>query len=388
MKKLLVVIGGICLILLSCCAGLIGGFVGSRVPNYNSSLSDLANSITQQVKVTDEQSSIIDVANQASPSVVSIVISKDLPKYYSNSFYDNYTPSDDESTVKQTVGAGSGFVISKDGMIITNRHVVEDTLASYTVVFNDGTKIDAKVLARDTILDIAFIKVEGKDTTPLELGSSANLKVGQTVVAIGNALGEFSNTVSSGIISGLSRNITASDSNGSNYEELTDVIQTDASINLGNSGGPLIDIDGKVIGVNVAIADAQNIGFAIPIDSVKDLISKLNDKGEIVRPSLGVRYIIVNSDIQESKNLSVDYGALVSKGNSKGEVAVIPNSPADIAGIKENDIILEINGLKIDETNTLQKAIQSFDVGDIISIKLLRGEIEKTVSATLANLNS
>ena len=384
MKNIGLAIGGVFIIVFSCMAGVIGGFLGSRIP-AGSALGDLTNTLTQEVRVTDEQSAIIDVANTSTPSVVSIVVSKDVSKYYNNRYFDDsWFNNNSSETELQQIGSGSGFVINSDGMIITNRHVVEDADASYTVVFNDGKQVEATVLARDTILDIAFLKVEGvENLTALNLGSSTNLKVGQTVIAIGNALGEFSNTVSSGIISGLSRNIVASDSQGANQESLENVIQTDASINPGNSGGPLLDIEGNVIGVNVAVANAENIGFAIPIDTIKDLISKLNAQGQIERPALGVRYVMVDQTVQEEESLSVDYGALVVKGNSAAEVAVVKNSPAEKAGIKEGDVILEVNGEKIDSDNTLVTIIQKFKVGDTVKVKVLTNGTEKELTITL-----
>lgn len=375
-------------ILFSCFASIVGGFIGYRINLGQNPLSSIAQKVTQQdIKVVDQSSATIDVANKASSSVVSIVISKDLPVYQNNSnYYDPFTqlPQRKQTgTQQKQVGAGSGFVISADGMIITNRHVVEDQAASYTVVFNDGTKYDAKVLARDTILDIAFIKINATNLKPLSLGSSSSLKVGQTVIAIGNALGQFSNTVSEGIISGLKRNITASDGAGSS-EQLTNVIQTDASINLGNSGGPLLDIDGNVIGVNVAIAqDAQNVGFAIPIDVVKDLLTRLNKDGQIERPRLGVRYQLVTPDIKSQYSLNVDNGALVLKGSGTNEPAVLSGSPAEKAGVKEGDVITEINGQKINQQNQLVDIVQQFKIGDEVNLIINRKGTTLTLKAKL-----
>ncbi len=384
MKPIIALSLSLITIVFSCFAGLVGGVIGVRFSGK--SISEIASEITSDVRVTNEESAIIDVAESASPSVVSIVITKDLP-VYENYYYDYYgfnIPGRRQTGTEETeIGAGSGFVISSDGLIVTNKHVVEDETASYTVIFNDETKVEAKVLAKDTLLDIAFLKVEGVELTALPLGSSENLKVGQSVIAIGNALGEFSNTVSSGIISGLKRDIIAGDSTGNNAEELDNVIQTDASINPGNSGGPLLDINGNVIGVNVAVAEAENIGFAIPIDIVKDLINRLNEDGEIIRPSLGVRYVLIDEDLQEENNLSVDYGALVIRGTTPSQVAVIPGSPADIAGILENDIILEVNGVKINSDNNLVNVIQSFNISDTITLKVLSKGNEKTIEVTL-----
>ena len=392
-RRALGAVFGVFVILFSCFAGLVGGYVGTRI-NPGASLSDAINSISQDVRVTNEESAIIEVADKASPSVVSIVISEEVPvyedynynPYEDNPFFRNFSiPQRRQTgTEEQEVGEGSGFIISDSGLIATNKHVVESEDASYTVIMNDGTKYDAKVLARDTLIDIAFLKIEATGLTPLTLGTSSNLKVGQTVIAIGNALGEFSNSVSSGIISGLKRNITAGDSNGANQEQLNNVIQTDASINLGNSGGPLLNINGEVIGVNVAIAqDAQNVGFAIPVDVVKDILDRMGEDGTISRPILGVRYLQITADVKEENNLSVDYGALVQRGSTESAVAVIPGSPADKAGVRENDIILEIDGVKITSENGLQSQIASHKIGDQVKLKILRGGQELELTVTL-----
>lgn len=378
-------------ILTICFSGLVGisgGYIGYKLAD-NKGADNIQELLTQDVKVVNEESAIIDVAEAATPSVVSIVITQDVPIYENY----RYNPFDDDwfsfprrrqiGTEEQQIGAGTGFIVSRDGLIITNRHVVDEDDASYTVIFSDGSKQKATVLARDTLLDIAFLDIEGDNYAPLPLGTSSNLKVGQRVIAIGNSLGEFGNTVSSGIISGLSRSIVAGDRLGGNRELLDDVIQTDASINFGNSGGPLLDIQGNVIGVNVAVAgNAENIGFAIPIDVVKELLQRLQEKGNIDRPILGVRYVLVNENIKEELELEVDYGALLQSG-SKNEPAVLPNSPADIAGLKENDIILEVDGIKINSENPLQNIIQEHEIGDTISIKFLRDGSEQTVSVIL-----
>ncbi len=361
--------------------GFAGAYLGNRLAD-NSTIFNTSN-----VEVLNEESAVISVAEEASPSVVSIVITKDVPLY--ENYFDPYSfygyNRQQIGSEQQQVGAGTGFIISEDGLIITNRHVVEDEEASYTVIFSDGTKTEAKVLSKDTILDIAFVKIEGTNYKPLNLGSSDKLKVGQTVVAIGNALGEFSNTVSTGIISGLQRDIVATDSSGRSEEELNGVIQTDASINSGNSGGPLLDILGNVIGVNVAVAsgEAENIGFAIPIDVVKDLIERLNTDGTIERPVLGVRYLLIDADIQDRNDLSVDYGALIVRGDTTSDLPVIPGSPADKAGLRENDIILEIDGKKITTDNTLQFIIQNYKINDTVTLKVLRAGVESSVAAKL-----
>jgi serine protease Do len=377
------------------CSGITAfsaAFFAARIGNSDNPAQTARDIITNGVEVVDEQSAIIDVATKSSPSVVSIVISQDVP-IYENYRYD---PFDDEywdlslperkqiGTQEQQVGAGTGFIVSADGLIITNRHVVDTEDASYTVIFNDGTKHEASIVAIDTLLDIAFIDIEGDSYIPLPLGSSSELKVGQSVIAIGNALGEFSNSVSAGIVSGLSRDILAGGQDGEDTERLNDLIQTDASINLGNSGGPLLDIKGNVIGVNVAVADqGENIGFAIPIDVVRDLLERFQTEGNIDRPALGVRFIPIDSTFQEENNLSVDYGALISSGTGSNQPAIIEDSAADKAGIREDDIILEVDGEKVTVDMPLNNLIQKHRVGDEITLRILRGSNEIEVDVTL-----
>ena len=386
MRRKRIVIG--CLLILVICAstffGTLGGYLAGRFGN-NSIGQTLQNITKNGVEVVDEESSVTKAVEGATDSVVSIVISKDVPKYeYSPSGDGFFQQRQQVGTTQQEVGAGTGFIISSDGMIITNRHVVDDETASYTVLFNDGTKKDGKVLAKDTLLDIAFIKIDGTNYKPLNLGSSEGLKVGQSVIAIGNALGEFSNTVSTGVVSGLNRSIQATDQQGGSAETLSNVIQTDESINFGNSGGPLLDIKGNVIGVNVARSDSgDNIGFAIPIDVVKTLIDMLNSTGKIERPVLGVRYIPINADFQSKNNLKYDYGAYISGDTQTNTVGVIPGSPAATAGLKDGDIILQVDGKKVDDNNPLPNLIQNYKINDTVNLLVYTGGAEKNISVKL-----
>jgi len=352
----------------------------------------------ETTKVVKEDSAIIDAVKKADPAVVSIVITKDVPKleqYYSNPFGNDpffrqffgdqfNTPQyRQKGTEKKEVGGGSGFIVSSDGLIVSNNHVVSDKEAEYTVLTNDGKKYPAKVLARDSVKDLAVLKIEKTGLPTLGLGDSDNLQVGQTVIAIGNALGEFRNTVSAGIISGLKRSVTASGF-GAGTEQLTNVIQTDAAINPGNSGGPLLNLSGEVIGVNVAMAQgAENIGFALPINDVKKAISDVEKHGKIITPYMGVRYILVNNDVKGKNNLSVDYGALVVRGEMISDLAVIPGSPADKAGIVENNIILKVNGTKVDSQNPLANLINKYSVGDEITLRILHRGEEKDIKVKL-----
>jgi serine protease Do len=329
---------------------------------------------------------------KAEPAVVSIIITKDVAtveQYYqqynpfSNLFGNDDSNSSNNNTEQQEVGGGSGFFVSSDGYIVTNNHVVSDSSADYTVMTSDGTKYAAKILDTDPTMDVAIIKIEGKNFPYLKFADSSTLKLGQTAIAIGNALAEFQNSISMGIISGLSRSITASDNSG-NSEQLDGVIQTDAAINSGNSGGPLLDIEGNVIGVNVAVENSANsIGFALPSNIVKSIAESVKDSGEIVKPYLGVRYTLVTDRIKKTNNLSVDYGALVIKGSSADELAVIPGSPANKAGIVENDIILEIDGVKINSDHSITSVIRQKSIGQTVTIKLQHGGKTKEVKVKL-----
>ncbi len=352
---------------------------------------------------TFQEEAIIRVVREVSPAVVSIIITKDLPvfeQYYESPFPGFQIPQyRQKGTEKQKIGGGTGFVISEDGMILTNKHVVSYSEVDYAVLTNEGQKYSARVLARDPFQDLAILKVEKekiideqgefiqKPFSVVKLGDSSNLQIGQTVIAIGNALGEFRNTVSVGVISGLGRTITAS--GAGIIETLEDVIQTDAAINKGNSGGPLLNLRGEVIGVNVAMAqEAQSIGFAIPIDKAKRDIEQVKETGKIIYPFLGVRYILITPEIQEERELLVDYGVLIVRGDSPQEPAIVPGSEAEKAGLKEGDIILEIDGARITLENSLAKLIRERQPGDKLVLKILRGEEEIIVEATLGEKTS
>ncbi len=347
----------------------------------------------------DYENAVMDSVEKVSPSVVSIIISKnvpiieqcpgtspfsDLPPEFQQFFGGTggiqfYTPCQ-KGTQFQEVGGGSGFIISSDGLVVTNKHVVSDASASYTVLTNDGKKYDAKVLAQSPVLDLAVVKINATNLPTVTLGDSDGLRLGQSAIAIGNALGEFRNTVSVGVVSGLARTITASGEGTS--ETIEGVIQTSAAINPGNSGGPLLNLKGEVIGINVAtVSGAQNVGFSIPINQVKQAINSVQKDGKISTPYIGVRYVIVDSDLEKSKKLSVDYGALV-QGDS-GSIAVIKGSPAYKAGIKSGDVILEINSQKIDQDHSLSMLLQDYNVGDTITLKVLRSGKEMDLKVTL-----
>ena len=327
---------------------------------------------------TSQEEAIIKVVKEVSPAVVSIVITKEIEEYWFSPFEEIPFQKRIE---RKKIGGGTGFVVSEEGMILTNKHVVLDKKADYTILTNDGRKFPAKVLARDPFQDIAILKIEGVKPFPtLKLGDSDKLQIGQTVITIGNVLGEFQNSVSVGVISGLGRTITAS--GGGLVQILEDVIQTDAAINRGNSGGPLLNLKGEVIGINTAmVVDGENIGFAIPINKAKKDIEQVKTLGKIVSPFLGVRYVLINERIQEENNLPVNYGAWIIGG--RGEPAIFPGSAAEKVGLKEGDIILEFNGEKITIENTLAKIIRKYNPGDKVVLKILREGKEKIIEVTL-----
>lgn len=293
---------------------------------------------------------VVDAVKKARPAVVSIIITK-------------------TEGGRQT-GSGSGFLVSPDGLIVTNRHVVYQDDVIFNVLLNDGRQYKARVLDRDPVLDIALIKIEGNNLPYLTFADSDLLEVGETVIAIGNALGEFKNTVSTGVVSGLSRSVVAGDSFGQK-EYLDKVIQTDAAINKGNSGGPLLNIYGEVVGINVAIAEnSSSIGFSLPINSVKDIIDSVKKTGRIIRPYIGIRYLFINQIVKDRYNLTYDYGVLIQKGQNDDDLAVLSGSPAEKAGLQEGDIILEVDGQKIDSDRVLSYVIRNKKIGDFLSLRV------------------
>jgi len=389
---------GLLILISVLCGGLAGGaatyLVWLKIGHTGFGKSDQTE---QLAGVRPAEKAVTDIVAQASPAVVSIIVSKDLPVIekklkdfnpfdFFNSPFDFFSVPQYEyqqnGTQKQEIGGGTGFFISSDGLIITNKHVVADESAKYTVLVNENEKVPAVVLARDSVQDLAILKIDKKDMPFLSLGDSDQLKIGQTVIAIGNALGEFRNTVSVGVVSGLQRSITAS--TGASSEELQGVIQTDAAVNPGNSGGPLLNTRGEVVGINVAIAQgAQNIAFALPINAAKKDIDMAKTRGKITYPYLGVRYTMIDRALAQKNNLAVDYGALIRQGAQSDQLAVAPGSPADKANLVENDIILEVDGTRVESGNNLAKLIQAKAVGQTIKLKILHKGEEKTVFVVL-----
>ncbi len=330
---------------------------------------------------------VIKIVKKVMPSVVSIAIAEkfeDLQKQFPKGF--NPTIPDgtvDDRGMVQT-GGGSGFIVAPNGLILTNKHVVSERKAEYTVILSDGRPFPATILSRDPINDVAILKIDADGLPCVKLGDATKLELGQSLIAIGNALGIFRNTVSVGIVSGLSRSITAQAEPNAPPQEMRGLIQTDAAINPGNSGGPIVDRDGCVVGVNAAIVSgAQSIGFAIPVNAARRDIDDIKKYGRIRRPLLGLRYVMIDASLKKKMDLPVDYGALVMR-EMPHDVAVVPDSPAEKAGIKESDIVLEINGKKLDHDHPIQDFLENSNVGDEVELLVFRDGKELKAKTLLA----
>ena len=329
-----------------------------------------------------EDSPVVQVASRANAAVVSVIISKNIP-VIERSFggLAGYA----RGTERREIGGGTAFFVREDGLLMTNKHVVDDPDAEYTVFLNDGRRLNAVVAGRDPSNDVALLKVSGTGYTALLLSERVEPLLGQPVIAIGNALGEFRNTVSVGVISGLQRTIVAGGLFGGETEQLQSIIQTDAAINQGNSGGPLIDLRGQVVGMSTAVAggDAQNVSFAIPAVDLKLVLDSYKEFGRIVRPYLGVRYVQVTAQLQAARQLGSDYGVLVIGGTGSGEPAVVPGSPAAKAGLREGDIVLEADSIKLTEDISLATIEQRKKPDTVLKLLVLQGGDRKTLEVTL-----
>lgn len=339
--------------------------------------SNNANSITETKTIVKEKSDVIDVVKKDGPSVVSIAVKRTTRRNpFSQSpfglFDQNLQPSSPNNTES---GIGTGFIIGENGIILTNKHVVDGN-EQYVVITNENEKYDVQKINKDPLNDLAILKIDATNLRAMELGDSSALEVGQTVIAMGNALGEFKNTVTVGVVSGLDRQIQAADQMGGNAEKLGNVIQTDAAINPGNSGGPLLNIGGQVIGINTAVAAgsiAQNIGFAIPINSAKPIINEFLSTGKISSPYIGVRYQMISKRMALLNELPE--GAYIAE--------VVSGGPADKAGIKSEDIITEINGNKLSDTNQLTDIIRTLKVGQNVEVKYVREDKQQSAQITV-----
>jgi serine protease Do len=360
----------------------VGGAIADRflnIPGLNSVVQRTQQSLGSggsNPRVVLEENVVIDVVKQVSPSVVTVQVQTPSRRVIQFSPFGGFSQSIQGG---QPQDIGSGFIVSKDGLIVTNKHVVSDTTLTYKVITSDGKEYPVSVISRDPSNDIAVIKIDppAGGLTPITFGDSTNLQVGQFVIAIGTALGEFRNTVTTGVVSGLGRGITAGSDLQGYVEQLDNVIQTDAAINPGNSGGPLLNSSGQVIGINVAVASgAQNIGFAIPVNVVTDALNQYNKTGKFAGKSyLGVEYQIVPKQSAVLNN--VPEGAYV--------VNVISGSPADKAGVQVDDIITKIDGESLNESNTLANVIKNKKVGDIVQLSVYRNGQTLTLSATLSD---
>ncbi len=365
--------GLLLLMLVSIASGFFGGWYGAK----RQGLGAYSSTASQQI-ISNESQLISEIAKSVGPSVVSINVVSETSAVDFFGFDRSY----------EQESAGTGFIISSDGYVVTNRHVVPKGVSSVTVTLSDGTELtDVEIVGRTSEsdpLDIAFLKIKDakdKDLVPAKLGDSSKVVVGEKVVAIGNALGQFQNTVTAGIISGYGRNVEAGDETDS--ETLQNLFQTDTAINQGNSGGPLVNINGEVIGINTAVAgNAENIGFAIPINDVQGLVKSVLEKGELLRPYLGVRYVSLTDDAAYQLNLDTKRGAYLAPG-STGQPAVLSDTPAARAGLKEKDIITKVNDVTIDENTSLVSALGKFSVGEKVTLTIVRDGSEQKIDLTL-----
>jgi S1-C subfamily serine protease len=364
------------LLILGIGSGFLGGWLESHYAGKSST------DIQQQQIVLKNQGQLISkIAKDVGQSVVSVDVTGQSE---TDSFFGGQQAQQ---------SAGTGIILSSDGLIITNRHVVPSGTTSVSVTLSDGTQYDnVQVLGRtnssDT-LDIAFLKIQdtkGKTLVPAQLGDSSKVQVGDSVIAIGNALGQFENTVTSGIISGHGRSLQASSSDGSGSENLEDLFQTDAAINEGNSGGPLVNMAGQVIGINTAVAqDSQSLGFSIPINDVSGLIKGVESTGKLQRPYLGVMYVSLTDDVAKQYGLSVTRGAYIAPAAIVGQDPIISGGPADKAGIKAGDIITKVNNDTIDQNNSLTSLLDKHNVGDKVTLTIVRGGKQQTIDVTLGS---
>lgn len=336
--------------------------------------------------LTNLESGVKSLASSVSPSVVSIVINREVQTYRTDPYGFFYEPA---GTVRKKVGGGTGFFVSKEGYILTNKHVVSDPKADYTIILADGRELIGKVLAYDPTTDLAVLRAFSDantpyvGATPLQFVDSQNqVEIGSFVVAVGNALAEFQNTVTFGVVSGLGRQIEAADAGAGSTESLSGLIQTDTAINPGNSGGPLVNLQGRVVGINTAISQGANgIGFTIPLSArvVDAMIKSVVKYGEIKRSFIGVRYSLLNQQMADSLGLKFAEGAVIGAGTAgTGTPAVVPDSPGAKAGLVAGDVIVEADGKKITSTYGLRDALAEKLPGDQVTLKVFKKSSSKT----------
>ena len=390
-------------------AGVFGSYVGGMIfiqPNgLEGATEQQVTKKAQHVEEVLPESAVIDVAEELSNSVVSVVATQDVEYVardpfsvfrdpfgdpFFNNFFESPQPQQDEPEVRRErrqVSAGTGFIVSSEGMILTNKHVVDREKADYTVIFSDKSEYKAEVVTRDPTNDIAVLQIietDKKDFVPVKfVPQTQNVKVGQMVVAIGNALGQFENTVTLGVISATERSIVAGGGTSS-PESLRQLLQTDAAINPGNSGGPLVNLQGEVLGINTAIAgNAEGIGFAIPVDSewFANLSGQIEQHGRIVKPFLGVRYQMITPELNEQFALGVDHGAWLRGDDDLP--AVIADTPAAEAGLKGGDIVLKVNDTEVSLEQDLALLISMYNPDDTLVFTILRDGKEQEIQVRL-----
>ncbi len=393
--KHLITKGRVFFLVLTLLIGLGGGVLGGWIEhsNYQGALLN-ATTGNNEIHVSNYNSLVSTIAQKLDPSVVSINATTTTQ---GSNFFGYTQPIQSQS-------AGTGIIISSNGLVLTNRHVVPAGTTSLSITLSNGTVLNnVSVVGRTAStdsLDIAILRInnaQGQTLVPATLGDSSQMQVGDGVIAIGNALGQFQNTVTSGIISGFGRNIQASSGGGSNIfgfnsstnsENLTDMFQTDAAINEGNSGGPLVNLNGQVIGVNTAIAsNSQNIGFAIPINEVKGLIKEVITTGKFERPLLGVRFELLTPELAKQNNLSVNSGAYIPKNNNSSTPSVVAGSAAAKAGVKPGDVITQVDGISVNQKNDLTMIIDQYEPGSKVTLTVVRGAKTLTLHATLGKLS-
>lgn len=376
---------GIALLLLVTGSSISAGWLGLNwqevnrlLPNFTKQKPPSIATPLDRLKVVSEENVIIDAVDKVSPSVVTVGISQTrrVGDIFEFNPFDPFSPFEKRPGRSEKVeqDIGSGFVISSDGLIVTNKHVVSVPDAKYRVITKDDKSYDVVKIYRDPDNDLAIVKINTTGLTPIEMGDSDKIKVGQMAIAIGTALGEFRNTVTVGVISGVGRGITAGGPFDGSAEKLDNVIQTDAAINPGNSGGPLLNSLGQVIGVNTAVSsEGQGIGFALPINVVKDAVNTFNTTGQFNRPFLGVEYRMISRQMAILNE--IPEGAYIMN--------VVSGSPAEKAGVEAEDIITKIDGTKVTDGNDLAKIIGKKKVGDSVELSIWRNEKEVTVRAAL-----
>jgi S1-C subfamily serine protease len=355
----------------------VGKWTNLKIPSVSPGQIQAPGS--EKVRVVSEESVVIEVVDKAGPAVVTVGISKTqtAPDFYSIDPFNPFTPFQPQKGSSQKIeqDIGSGFIISGDGLIVTNKHVVGDTSATYRIITKDDKTYDVTKIYRDPTNDLAILKINASGLPVVELGDSSKIKVGQTAIAIGTALGEFRNTVTTGVVSGVGRGISAGSPFEGYAERLDNVIQTSTAINPGNSGGPLLNSTGQVIGVNTAVSsEGQNIGFALPINVVRDALDNFNKTGQFNRPYLGVRYKVVTKDVAILND--------VPEGDYL--IEVVKDSPADKAGLASGDIITKIGNNRLSGDNAeLSKIVSARKSGDSISVTYWRNGKETTQNIVL-----